>query len=1031
MNLANISIKQPVFVTMMMAVLVVIGKFGYDRLSVDLFPDTSNPSVSISTTYSGAGPSEVQRQVTQPIEDALSTLPGVTNIRSTSRENNSQISVDFTLETDPKAAFDIVRERVARTQNSLPSGASQPVVQRFDFSSQSVLTFNISDKAGRMKSYELRTLVEDQLQPRIERIDGVADVSVGGGGRREIQVNLNLDDLRTHRLTLAQVSAAIRGENLSVPGGKITQDGTDLLLRVPGEFTALDDIANLTIVTSRGTPLRIKDIATVQEATAEVTSYSRLNGKDSVSVQVRKQSGTNTVQVAERVRAEVQRMQRDFRDLDIVISNDQSSFIKKSIEDSTMDLIYGAGFASLIVLLFFRNLLNTFVTIAGLPVIMIGTFAAMSALGLSLNMMTLLALSLAVGLVLDDAIVVRENIFRHMERGETPKEAAARGTNEVALSVVAMTLTIASVFFPIAFTTGQIGRFYREFGIAVTAAVMISLFEAFTLAPMLSAYLFRQKKHKPSETGEEETVKQGWLDRGYRNLLAWTLDHRLIIFIVALAILGGLYVIVPGVMQTVSFIPRIDNANFQVGLALPPGTTLAVTNAQAKLIEEQLLTVDGIDNIFSNVGGGSSPERASFNVQMKDLGRLKAIEAEVRQKLGGFKGLSYNFQGGFGGGGGTNVGSRPIQINLLSNGSPEELDLVAQDIIKGMAGVQGLADIDRSNEPGKPELRIVVDRNRASQYNLTTSSMGSTIRALVSGETASRYREPGKEADIVVRLRPEDRSRLDDIMSLNIQTPSGQMVPLRNLATVTSSSGPSVISRLNRQTQIGIGANTVGRVQALVVADMRERLNQMRLPANVTVRFGGQVQQTADALNTLIGSLALSVLFMYMVLASQFGSFTQPIVLMLALPLAIIGAFGALVITGTNADMTAVIGLILLMGLAVKNSILLVDLANRMRAQGMTPVEALLVAGPTRLRPILMTTASLILGMTPVALARGAGGSFRAPMAIAVIGGLITSTLLTLLIVPVFYDMLVTTQDRLLRRSTKKVTQAAPTPASE
>ncbi|MBI5304251.1 MAG: efflux RND transporter permease subunit [Chloroflexi bacterium] len=1029
MNIANISIKQPVFVTMMMAVLVVIGYFGYNKLSVDLFPETSNPSVSVSTTYSGAGPSEIQRQVTQPIEDALSTLPGVTNIRSTSRENNSQISVDFTLETDPKAAFDIVRERVARTQNSLPSGANQPTVQRFDFSSQSVLTFNISDKSGKMKSYELRTLVEDQLQPRVERIDGVADVSVSGGGRREIQVNLNLDDLRSHRLSLSQVSSAIRGENLSVPGGKITQDGTDLLLRVPGEFTSLDDIRNLTIVTSRGTPLRIKDIATVQDTTAEVTSYSRLNGKDSVAVQVRKQSGTNTVQVAERVRAEVQRMQREFRDLDIAISNDQSSFIKKSIEDSTMDLIYGAGFASLIVLLFFRNFLNTFVTIAGLPVIMIGTFAAMSALNLSLNMMTLLALSLAVGLVLDDAIVVRENIFRHMERGETPKEAASRGTNEVSLSVVAMTLTIVSVFFPIAFTTGQIGRFYREFGLAVTAAVLISLFEAFTLAPMLSAYLFRQRKPKSSEELEEHSTKLGWLDRSYRRLLAWTLDHRVVIFIVTLAILGGLYVIVPSVMARVSFIPRIDNANFQVGLALSPGTTLAVTNEQAKQIEAALLTVEGIDNVFANIGGGSSPERANFNVQMKDLGALKTVEAEVRQKLAGMKGVSFNFQGGFGGGG-TNVGSRPIQINLLSGGSPDELDLVAQDVIKGMAGIPGLADIDRSNEPGKPELRIMVDRNRASQYNLTTSGLGTTIRSLVSGDTASRYREPGKEADIIVRLRPEDRSRLDDIMSLGIQTPSGQTVPLRNVATIISSSGPSVISRLNRQTQIGIGANAVGRLPAQVAADMRERLNQLRLPSNVTVRFGGQVQQTQDALNTLMGSLALSVLFMYMVLASQFGSFTQPIVLMLALPLAIIGAFGALIITGTPADMTAVIGLILLMGLAVKNSILLVDFANRLRAQGMTRTEALLIAGPTRLRPILMTTSALILGMTPVALARGAGGSFRAPMAIAVIGGLITSTLLTLLIVPVFYDVLIAAQEKLLRRPAK-VAQPAATPAAE
>ena len=861
----------------------------------------------------------------------------------------------------------------------------------------------------------------------------MADVSVSGGGRREIDVNLNLDDLRTHRISLSQVSAAIRGENLSVPGGKITQDGTDLLLRVPGEFSSLDDISNLTIVSARGAPLRIKDIATVQDTTAEVTSYSRLNGKDSVAIQVRKQSGTNTVQIAERVRAEVARMQRDFRDtLDIVISNDQSSFIKKSIEDSTQDLIYGALFASLIVLLFFRNILNTFVTIAGLPVIMIGTFAAMSALGLSLNMMTILALSLAVGLVLDDAIVVRENVFRHMELGETPKEAAARGTNEVSLSVVAMTLTIASVFFPIAFTTGQIGRFYREFGLAVTAAVLISLFEAFTLAPMLSAYLFKQRKHKPSAERQENSGNLGWLDRGYRGLLAWTLEHRIVIFVITLMILGLLGWIVPGVMERVSFIPRIDNANFQVGLALPPGTTLAVTNEQAKQIEAALLTVDGIDNIFSNVGGGSSSERANFNVQMKDLGALKTVEAEVRQKLAGIKGVSFNFQGGFGGGG-TNVGGRPIQINLLSGGSPDELDLVAQDVIKGMAGIPGLADIERSNEPGKPELRIVVDRNRASQYNLTTSSLGNTIRSLVSGDTASRYREPGKEADIIVRLRPEDRSRLDDIMSLGIQTPSGQLVPLRNVATIVNSSGPSVISRLNRQTQISVGANVVGRAQSQVAADMRERLNQMRLPSNVTARFGGQVQQTQDSLNILMGSLALSVLFMYMVLASQFGSFTQPIVLMLALPLAIIGAFGALMITGTPADMTAVIGLILLMGLAVKNSILLVDFANRLRAQGLSRTEALLIAGPTRLRPILMTTFALILGMTPVALARGAGGSFRAPMAIAVIGGLITSTLLTLLIVPVFYDVLIATQDRIKRiiTRTKSEPEPAPAPASE
>ncbi|MEW5717607.1 MAG: efflux RND transporter permease subunit [Chloroflexota bacterium] len=1036
MNLANISIKQPVFVSMMMAVLVVIGYMGFQRLSVDLFPETSNPMVSVSTTYSGAGPAEVQRQITQPLEDALSTLNGVVNIRSTSRENSSNINVEFSLETDPKAAFESVRERVARAQRSLPSGADDPVAQRFDSSSQAILTFTVADASGRMKSWELRNLVENQILPRIQRVDGVADASVSGGQQRQIAVDLDLDALRLHRISLSQVSNAIRGENLSVPSGKITQDGTDLLLRTPGEFTSLDDIGNLTIASARGTSLRVKDIATIRDTTAEPTSYSRLNGKESVAVQIRKQSGANTVGVAENAKAEIARIKRDFANLDIVISNDDSDFIKRSVEDSLGDLVMGGIFASLVVLIFFRNLRNTLVTIAGLPVIMIATFAAMSALGLTLNMMTLLALSLAVGLVLDDAIVVRENIFRHMETGEDPKIAAARGTNEVALSVVAMTLTIASVFFPIAFTTGQIGRFYREFGLGVTAAVLISLFEAFTLAPMLSAYAFKRQTPKAGHEQEASGTHFGWLDRGYRRMLSWTLAHSRTMVAITFGIFALLVYVAP--RMELSFMPRLDNANFQVGLTLPPGTTLAVTDAQARKIEAALLSIEGVDNVFASVGGASSPERASFSVRMKDLKSLRRVEPEVRAKLAGIPGLGFNFQGGFGGGGAT-VDRRPIQINLLSSGSPEDLDLLAQDVIKGMAGIPGLLDIDRSNEPGKPELRIVVDRNRAAPLGLSTSTLGSTLRGLISGETASRYREAGKEADIVVRLRAEDRSRLDDILSLTIPGSGGQAIPLRNVASIVSSSGPSVISRQNRQTQITIGANTVGRSQAQVVADMRARIPQLNLPPDVTVRFGGQVQQTENSMNTLIGTLTLSVLFMYMVLASQFGSYTQPIVLMLALPLAIIGAFGALLLTGTGADMTAVIGLILLMGLAVKNSILLVDFANRLRAQGMSTKEALLVAGPTRLRPILMTTMSLILGMTPVALGLGAGGSFRAPMAIAVIGGLITSTLLTLIVVPTFYYLLELAQERLARRApapqpvsvSEPATEPAPAPASD
>lgn len=1024
MNLPNLSIRQPVFVLMIMLSLVVVGLIGYNQLAVDLFPNVTNPTVSISTSYVGAGPTEVQEQVTLPIEQAISTLSGVTEIDSTSRENQSQISVQFTLETDPKEAFNNVRERVSTVQRSLPSSAGVPTVQQFDLSSAPILTFNIADKTGQMKSYELRNLVLNQIQPRFERLDGVADVTVNGGQDREIDVNLNLDALRRYRINPQQVITAIRNENVTVAGGTITQGGKDLTVRMPGEFTSPTDISSLSIATAGGTTLQIKDVAVVTDTVAPVQSYSRLNGKDSISVQVRKQSGTNTVTVAQNARDEIARVEHDYPGLDLVVSNDQSAFIKSSIEDSLTDLILGGIFASLVVLFFFRDLRNTLVTVAGLPIIMIGTFAAMNALGLSLNLMTLLALSLAVGLVIDDAIVVRENIFRHMESGESPKEASAKGTNEVALSVLAMTLTIVSVFFPIAFTTGQIGRFYREFGITVTAAVLISLFEAFTFAPMLSAYLFKQRKPKPGHEHDESATKLGWLDRGYRRVLNWTLHHITLTATVGLMMLLLVVVVVP--RMELSFLPRIANGNFQVGLQMPTGTTLNVTDAQARKIENGLLSVNGVATVVTTVGGNGTPERANFNVQLTDYNALLTIEGAVRKKLAGIPGLSYNFQGGFGGGGAA-VGNRQIQINLLSTGSFDALNQTAQQVSDTISAVPGIADVALSTEPGKPEVQLQIDRNRAALLGLNSTTMGNTISTLINGTTASRFQDPGKEADIVVRLRPEDRSRLSDILSLTMPTTGGQVVPISDVATLVNGSGPSVITRLNQQTEITVGANTLGISQAQAVAAIRAKLAQIQLPSDVTMQFGGQVQQTQNSLDTLVFSLTLSVIFMYMVLASQFGSLTQPIVLMLALPLAIIGAFGALLITHTGADMTAVIGLILLMGLAVKNSILLVDFTNRLRAQGMSRQEALLTAAPVRLRPVLMTTLALILGMLPVALGLGAGGSFRAPMAIAVIGGLVTSTILTLLIVPVAYSILDSIMNAFKRRP-KEVGEPIPQP---
>lgn len=1027
MNLANISIRQPVFIAMMILGLLIVGFIGYLQIPVDLMPDISAPIVSVTTIYPGAGPDEVRNIVTEPLEEALGSLNGVKTVTSNSSENVSSITVEFNLEYSAVQAASDVRERVAAVRGTFPNDVQDPLIQRFDFAQLPILTIAVADREGKMKADELRRLVEDKIKPRLDRVDGVADVAVSGGLVREIQIALKLDELRVRRIAPSQVVAAIQTENLNLPGGKVTSSEQEINIRTPGYFQSVDEINNVVISNARGAPVYIKDVATVTDGFADVTSYSRLNGLDSIVISMRKQSGTNTVRVADDVKAALKGVERDYSNLNVIIASDQAEFIHSSTEDSITDLILGGLFASAVVFLFFRDVRNTIVTVAGLPVIMIGTFAVMNALGLSLNLITLLALSLAVGLVIDDAIVVRENIFRHMERGETPKEASSKGTNEVSLAVLAMTMTVLSVFLPIAFTSGIIGKIFREFGLTIAIAVTLSLIEAFTMAPMLSAYFFKQRTPKPGHEEEEGMASSlGWLDRNYRRLLGWTLGHKK----TSAAIGGGVFVsiVVLAMFVEVIFFPNIDSGVFQASLQLAPGTPLSKTDTYAREIESQLREIPDVENIFATVGGSSAPERASFTVKMKQSGLLASTESELRKRFANVPGFAFSFASGFGGG--TSVAARPISFNVNGTGSVEELDQVSKDAMAAIADVPGLVDLDRSFQAGKPELHIQVDRQRASRAGLSTAVVGSNVRTLLNGQTVSRYRETGREADIVVRLRPEDRARIDDVLSLSILSSGGQMIPLRNVSTVSSSTGPTAIRRVNRQPQVVVGANYYGRTQGAVTRDVQARLEKLKLPPGVTIGTGAQAQQTNESFSALLFSMLLSVVFVYMVLGSQFGSFTQPFVLMLALPLSFVGAFLALFISRIAFDMTAMIGIILLMGLVTKNSILLVDFANRLRSQGKSRDEALLIAGPIRLRPILMTTLSLILGMLPVALGLGAGGSFRAPMAIAVIGGLITSTALTLILVPVAYSMLDIVMERLKNIRARKPSPVAAVSAA-
>lgn len=1024
MKIWDISVRQPVFITMLVLALTVLGIISYFRIPVDLLPDVSFPVVTVTTRYPGASPEQVEEQVTSVLEEALGSLPGVDEISSTSAEGFSNVLIQFTLETDDEQAAQDVRERVSTLSNQLPRDVDDPVVRQFDFSELPIFTFAVADRSGQYSPAALRTFVEDQIQQPLERLRGVAVVEVEGGLEREVQVQLDLQALTARRIVPQQVVQALQSENLNIAGGAVRLGDQELSVRTVGEFESVDEIENVIVTERQGVPVRVGDVATVVDTFADRTTITRLNGEESIVVNVRKQSGTNTNAVAERVKGTLDEIRDANDNLDILVARDDSEFVQDSINDAIKDLIYGGLFATIVVLFFFRDVRSTIITMVGLPIILIGTFFFMDALGITLNSITVLALALCVGLVIDDAIVVRENIFRWLEMGHSPREAATKGTAEVALPVIASTATIVSVFLPIAYAQGIIGRFFREFGLTVTIAILISLAEAVTLAPMLSAYFFKQdqgsaREQAPDEQRGKERGGDAWLDRAYGRALNWALDHKRLALTISAVVIVVSLLSFPFVDQ--AFLPDFNQGEFNVSMQLSAGTPLAVTEREAIRLEERLLQQPEVADVFTTIGGAGTPDQASFFVKLKGGAEADtaAAIAALRERLSdvpadlAFQAANQQV------GGSTTLGSRDLQIELVSKTeSFQDVILASETLVAQLNMVPGLTDVGRSYRPGEPELRVRVDRERASDLGLSTSEIGATIRLLVNGQAASTFRGEGPEADIRVQLRQSeqggvDQSTLNKLLNVNMLSRTGRLVPLRDLAALTLTSGPTEIQRIDRQPAIVVAGNYTGeRPEADVQADVRALLDEYETPA-LSATLAGQAEAQQESFGNLFTALMLAVIFVYMALASQFGSFTQPVLIMLALPLAVIGAVLALVLTGRPFDMTAMIGMILLMGLVTKNSILLVDFANREREKGVGADEAMRRAGPIRLRPILMTALSLILGLVPVALTLGAGSNFRSPLATAVIGGMLTSTFLTLFVVPLAYSIWVGWLDRL------------------
>jgi hydrophobe/amphiphile efflux-1 (HAE1) family protein len=1004
MTLSSVAIKRPVFTVMIMAAMLVLGLVGFRRLGSDLFPDVSFPAVVVTVPYPGASPKEVETLVSKPLEDAFIGINGIDRVRSFSREGSSLVLVLFNLGVNVTDAATEVRERLSQVRYKLPTETKEPIVNRFDVSASPVLTYTVR---GTGSLAEIRDYTDDVIRPALEQVDGVAAVDIKGGAVREVRVLLDRPKLDALGVGLGDVVVRLRNENLNVPAGHYDEGAREVSVRTVGEFKSVDQIRDVIVATARdGSAVRLRDVADVIDGFEDQTTLVRVNGTEAVTFEVRKQSGQNTVEVAHAVKAKLAQIEKTFpKGMSTALLIDQSRFIEVELDSVQHHIVIGALMAVLIILVFMMDVRSTLISAVALPTSVIGTFFVMYLLGFTLNMMTLLALSLAIGLLIDDAVVVRENIFKHIERGKSPMQAALDGTQEVALSVFATTLTIIAVFLPVAFVKGMVGQFFRQFGITISAAVAISLFVAFTLDPMLSSRFSKTKTH---ERGAFDWLKApfewtlGQIERTYAAMLGWAVRHKLAVAGLSLASLVFMGWVTS--LMGSEFVNSEDRGQFVVESELPAGTSLEQTSRLSAAAEAILLKNPEIQVLASTVGVDGEPNKVRWRIattpkgdRSVKIGELKLEGRNAAQTIPGAKVTAADPP--FVEGAATEA---PIMINVRG-AEFGEIEGAARTIEKILKATPGVSDIQVRYSPGRPELEVELDRQRAADHGLSVADVALGLRTAMEGEESGKLRSSGDEVPIRVRLNESYRADADALKNVTLQTPKGP-VKLADVANFQRNEGPQVIERENRQRQITIWATPIGRPLGDVAREFQPAIARAALGQGISVAYDGQLRLMNETNENMAIALMLGVVFIYIVLASQFESFIHPLTIMLTLPLALVGGILGLFLTNNTMAMGALIGIVLLMGLVTKNAILLIDRAIvHVRDHGMTPFKAIVTAGPERLRPILMTSAAMVLGMLPTAVSNGEGSEFRAPMAIAVIGGVVSSTLLSLIVVPVFY----------------------------
>ncbi len=1047
MFLSDVSIKRPVFATMMMLALVVLGVVSYRRLAIDEYPDITYPVVMVQTAYPGASPEVMERDVSRPIEESLNTVQGVREITSTSFEGSSMVRVMLQLGVNPMEAQQDVISKVARVRRGLPPDADDPVVIRFDPNERSIMSIAIQSAERPIR--DLTDLADQIIAKRIEAIPGVGGVNVIGGTPRQIRVTLDHDAMVAYGISPSQVSAALARENQEVPAGRVWRGEQEKLVRVTGRIVDPLAFSDVVVSVRNGVPIKVRDLGRVIDGAAEPRSAAYMNETRAVSVEVQKISGSNTVEVADAVRQVALDLGRTLpSDISLTVIRDDSVKIRHSLSDVQLTIMLGAVLTIMIIYLFLNSWRSTVITGLTLPVSIISAFFIMWVFNFTLNTMTLLALSLAIGLLIDDAIVVRENIVRHLEMGKDHDQAAREGTNEIGLAVVSTSLAVVAVFFPVAFMGGQIGKIFFQFGVTVAFAVLVSLFVSFTLDPMLSSKWYdpevehgghevtRKKTRNPIrrfafafDDAFERTAER------YRNWLGWALKRRWWMVGAAAASIATSFALAG--LLGFTWVPDYDSGEFDVNYRVPPGSRIDYTLAKGHEISTFLRQQPEVDFTYLSIGGGfrGSGNNGQIYVRLKPRGerkkKLTDIQTELRAKLTQIPGVRPQIGGNrsiFGGMG------QPIRI-FVQGPEPTRLKIAAEQVLQTIRAVPGMAEPQSSDEGEIPQLDVRVDRQQAWAAGLGISSIASTLQPLFQGQRATRWDDPnGYQHDVIVvypdsmRVSPEDVARIP-VLSTNIDPRSGQAstVPLAQVADIRAGVGPQQIERRSLERQISLGAGVLPGFSMGTVADAaRDTIAKIGLPTGYRTVFGGDVQNLEETKGYVLEAILLAVVFIYLILASLFGSFVQPLSIMLALPLSFLGVSLSLLITGGTLNVMSMIGIIMLMGLVTKNGILLVDFVNKEREKGVDRHTAILNSARIRLRPIIMTTSAMIFGMLPLALALGEGAEQRSPMAHAVIGGLVTSTILTLFIVPCAYTLLDDLAAKVVKRKPADEQAAVP-----